>query len=213
LRRAPQASPDNTVAEARPSLHADDVNGVTRAPTGPQVGPPEGTYSRVPQRIAASGDDFIDNAREAAFSFSETLPNYVVKQYTTRYGTAAARAGRTSWQALDAVTADVLEVDGAEQYKNITLNGRPARDSDIKKGFSSSGEFSSVLLATLSHNTGADFHGKRSTTIVNRPAFRYDFSVEQSNSHWQVETDTKSYTPAYTGLIWIDKESHRVLRI
>jgi len=37
--------------------------------------------------------------------------------------------------------------------------------------------------------------------------------VEQPNSHWQVEADTQSYTPAYTGSIWIDKESHRTLRI
>ena len=40
--------------------------------------------------MPASGDEFIDEAREAAFSFTETLPNYVVKQFTTRY---AAQVG------------------------------------------------------------------------------------------------------------------------
>ncbi len=34
-------------------------------------------------RMAPTGDDVIDQAREEAFSFTETLPNYVVKQYTT----------------------------------------------------------------------------------------------------------------------------------
>ena len=50
----------------------------------------------------------IDGAREAAWSFTETLPNYVVKQFTTRYQTDATRGNRTTWQALDVVTADVV---------------------------------------------------------------------------------------------------------
>jgi len=213
LRRAPQADPNNTVAEARPSLHADDVNGVTRTPSAPQVGTPDDNYSHVPQRTASSGDDFIDEAREAAFSFSETLPNYVVKQFTTRYATDVARGGRTSWQALDTVTADIVEVDGTEQYKNILVNGKPPLRDPEKTGSWSRGEFSSLQLDVLSPLTNANFHGKRATTIVNRPAFRYDFSVEQPNSHWHVESEGQSCMPAYTGSIWIDKESHRTLRI
>jgi hypothetical protein len=204
------------VADARPSLHADDVNGVTRMPSAPRVGPAEESSSgslRGSQRLPGSGDDFIDDAREAAFSFTETLPNYVVKQYTTRYGTMAVRGGRTSWQALDTVTADVIEEDGTERYKNILVNGKPPRDDVEKTGSWSKGEFSSLQLDVLSPLTAADFHGKRSTTIVNRAAVRYDFSVEQPNSHWHVESEGQNYLPAYTGSIWIDKESKRVLRI
>jgi len=163
--------------------------------------------------MPSSDDEFIDQAREAAFSFTETLPNYVVKQYTTRYATTVARGGKTSWQALDTVTADVIEEDGTEKYKNILVNGKPPREDVEKTGSWSRGEFSSLLLDVLSPLTNADFHGKRSTTIVNRAAFRYDFSVEQPNSHWHVESESQSYLPAYTGAIWIDKENYRVLRI
>jgi hypothetical protein len=163
------------------------------------------------QRTPSSGDEIIDNARDAASSFSETLPNYVVKQFTTRYGTMAVRGGRTSWQALDTVTADVIEEDGTERYKNILVNGKPG---DVEKtGSWSKGEFSSLQLDVLSPYTNADFHGKRATTIVNRAAYRFDFSVEQPNSHWHVESEGQNYLPAYTGTIWIDKENSRVLRI
>jgi len=48
---------------------------------------------------------------------------------------------------------------------------------------------------------------------VNRTAYRYDFSVEQENSHWYIHASSQSYQPAYTGAIWIDKETSRVLRI
>ena len=161
----------------------------------------------------AAGDSFIDQVREAAFSFTETLPNYVVKQYTTRYASEAARGGQTSWQAQDNVTADVIEENGTEKYKNILVNGQPPRADVEKTGSWSRGEFSSLQLDVLSPNTNANFHGKQSATIVNRAAFLYSFSVEQPNSHWHVESKDQSYWPAYSGSIWIDKENYRVLRI
>lgn len=167
----------------------------------------------MPQRAPASGDSFIDQAREAAFSFTETLPNYVVKQYTTRYASEVARGGQTSWQTQDNVTADVIEENGTEKYKNILVNGQPPRVDVEKTGTWSRGEFSSLQLDVLSPNTNANFHGKQSTTIVNRAAFLYSFSVEQPNSHWHVESNGQSYLPAYSGSIWIDKENYRVLRI
>ena len=201
----------------RPSIHADDVNGVTRAPEAPKLDtnridtnePVAGARLSTPK----SGDPVIDKAREEAFSFSETLPNYVVKQFTTRYATGAARGGQTSWRALDSVTADVVSEGGKESYKNILVDGKPPREAVEKSGSWSTGEYASVLLDILQPATDADFHNKRSTTIVNRVAFRYDFSVEQPNSHWHVYTGGESYLPEYTGAIWIDKENFRVLRI
>jgi hypothetical protein len=217
LRRAtPSTGSDPVVADARPSLHSGDVNGVTRTPSPPQAGASEGASSAgssTPRRMPSSGDPVIDQAREAAFSFSETLPNYVVKQFTTRYMTTVARGGKTTWQALDNVTADVIEEDGNEKYKNILVNGKPPLRDVEKTGSWSRGEFSSLQLDVLSPLTNADFHGKRATTIVNRSAFRFDFSVAQPNSHWHVESEGQSYQPAYTGSIWIDKENYRVLRI
>ena len=137
----------------------------------------------------------------------------MVKQYTTRYASEVARGGQTSWQTLDNVTADVIEENGTEKYKNILVNGQPPRVDVEKTGSWSRGEFSSLQLDVLSPYTNANFHGKQSTTIVNRAAFLYDFSVEQPNSHWHVESKDQSYLPAYSGSIWIDKENYRVLRI
>ncbi len=213
LRRAsaPDDSAPAAVAGARPSLHADDSDGVTRLPPPPTTGSGAAMAGR--ERITPSGDELIDRARATAFSFSETLPNYVVKQFTTRYASAAARRGSTSWQALDTVTADVIAENGTEKYKNILVNGKPPKEKVEDSGSWSSGEFSSLLLDVMSPSTSADFHGKRAATIVNRSAFRYDFSVEQPNSHWKVDSRGQTYLPGYTGTIWIDKETSRVLRI
>lgn len=215
-------------AAPSPSVGSETIRPQLRRPPAsqpspePGAGDDEGPYppplrgngvTRVPRQIPASGDPVIDQAREAAFAFSETLPNYVVKQYTTRYASAAARRGGTSWQVLDNVTADVIEENGTEKYKNVLINGKPPVRGVEQTGSWSRGEFSSLLLDVLSPITNADFRGQRAATIVNRAAFRYDFSVEQPNSHWHVEVDSGAYMPGYSGAIWIDKENSRVLRI
>jgi hypothetical protein len=229
LRRNAPARVDNTpvagteaseLATARPSIKAEDANGVTRPPAPPTIGPAgtrdsgnSGGMSGRAQQVQRPGDQVIWSARDAAFEFTDTLPNYIVKQYTTRYQTDTAHGNRTSWQALDVVTADVVCENGKESYKNILINGKAPRDSIEKSGSWSTGEFATVLQGILAPQTNADFHNKRSTTIVNRPAWRYDYSVEQPNSMWHVYASSESYVPGYTGSIWIDKENFRVLRI
>jgi hypothetical protein len=217
-RRASTASPASSDSDTpRPSIHADEVNGVTRGPQAPKIdtsasGAP-GRPAQAAEPLPKTGEPVIDKAREAAFSFSETLPNYIVKQFTTRYQTEAARGGQTSWRAIDTVSADVVSEGGKETYKNVLINGKAPKEAVEKTGAWSTGEFASLLLDILSPDTDADFHNRRSTTIVNRGAYRYDFSVEQENSHWHVYSAAESYKPQYTGAIWIDKENSRVLRI
>jgi hypothetical protein len=203
--RAAASRPANGSADTptspRPIIHADEVNaGVTRIPDAPRA-------------ETKGGDPLIDNARKAAFSFTATLPNFVVKQFTTRSQTEAGHGSPTSWHAYDKVTADVVSEDGKESYKNILVNGKPPKYGVEKTGSWSTGEFSSVMLDVLSAGTRADFHNKRSTTIVNRAAYLYDFSVERKNSHWHIYSISDSYLPEYTGAIWIDKETARVLRV
>ncbi len=223
LRRAasPSASPDvptQSASVTRPTLSADDVNGVTRLPEIPPPGsvdnaggPSRQTRPNLPTVMPGS-DPVIDQAREEALSFSESLPNYVVKQFTSRYQSGAARGGRTSWQPLDIVTTDLIYEDGKERYTNIMVNGKPTKYVE-QTGSWSEGEFGSMQQAILSPASFADFHNQRTTTIVNRTAYRYDYTIEQPRSTWSLHADGQTYSPSYTGAIWIDKETSRVLRI
>jgi hypothetical protein len=210
----PDSSADSTLQ--RPTVRAQDVNGVTQLPSEPP--PPAVEAMRniegLPQPSGAysTDDPVIDQTREQAFAFTETLPNYIVKQYTTRYQSDSASRGHTSWQALDIVTADVVAENGKESYKNVMVNGKPTKDVE-QSGSWSEGEFASTLQAILSPASDALFTNKRSTTIVNRPAYRYDYVIEQPRSSWLVEAGGSRYRPSYNGAIWIDKETSRVLRI
>lgn len=207
---------------ARPTVRSQDVGGVTQLPPPPDpvtassepVRAMPGNPDRLPQPsgISATDDPIIDQAREEAFAFTETLPDYVVKQYTTRYESDSASRGKMSWRALDIVTADVVAENGKESYKNLMVNGKPARNVE-QTGSWSEGEFASTLQALLSPASDALFTNRRTTSIVNRPAYRYDYTIEQPRSNWRVEAAGSSFRPAYGGAIWIDKETSRVLRI
>jgi hypothetical protein len=190
----------------RPSIRAKEVDGVTQVPGVTDSSLP------TPSGVAATNDPVIDKARETAFEFTETLPDYMVKQYTTRYVSADAKRINTSWQPLDVVTADVIAENGRERYENILRNGKPTKNVE-ESGSWSTGEFASTLQAILSPASDALFTKKKSTTIENRSAWRYDFMIEQPRSSWQVYAGGSRYRPAYGGTIWIDKETSRVLRI
>lgn len=180
-------------------------------------------------------DPVIDAARRAASTFTESLPQYNVERTTVRYQTDAApsldhHAGRqTGTQARscnrdvirstpgvcphDTVTADVMvEKNGRETYANIRVNGKPEKDPD-QTGTWSEGEFSSTLWAIFSPASGAVFTNPRLGAIVKRPAWIYDFSIDHSHSSWHLRVEREDYAPAYSGQIWIDKETSRVLMV
>lgn len=154
-------------------------------------------------------DGIIAEARDESYAFSDSLPNFLVQQVTTRY--TGSRAGN-NWRQLDVVTADVASVNGQEDYRNIKVNGRPGDPE--KSGSWSTGEFQVTLDDILSPRTFAHFTLRGEERIANRTAWVFDLSVEQPNSHWEIESQRgDNYFPAYRGGIWVDKETRRVLRI
>ncbi len=162
------------------------------------------------QPIPLGDDAVITKAREAAFAYSATLPNYLVQQMTTRYQSDRPKAG---WTALDVVTADLTYQDGRESYKNIKVGNKTVNTSmDEIPGTRSTGEFS-TLLEQLFEPGAAKFRPGGTDTIHNRTAYVYSFEVARELSRWRIEAPSQLYYPATKGSVWIDKETSRVLRI
>jgi hypothetical protein len=176
-------------------------------PTDPSQYPP----GQSPTSGVNSPDEVIAGARAVAAQYNSELPNFVVQQATTRY---RSWMGPHNWQALDVVTADVAVVDGKEDYRNVLVNGRTPNGPVEQTGSWSTGEFAVTLEDVLSPATNAAFTAHGSDTIAGRAAWLYELSVTQPNSHWTiVSTNGNKYNPAYTGSLWVDKETRRVLRI
>jgi len=185
-----QRDPDAPVP-ARPSIIRGQ--GLPRSPDLPPV------------------DPVIALAMEAAESFSETLPNYVCQQFTARF---VSVTHVVSWQAQDVVSTEVVYENGREDYRNLKINGKPAKKgAEEASGAWSSGEFGTVLRDIFSPATAAEFHFRKDTSIAGRSAALYDFKVSHEGSHWEVIIGSQSVFPAYKGSVWIDKQNGRVLRL
>ena len=182
----------------------------TPPPVRPSAVPPAPVAPEASQPIPLGDDPIITKTREAAFAYSETLPNYLVQQMTTRYQSDSPRA---SWQALDIVSADLTYQDGHESYKNIKIGNKSVNSSmDDIPGSRSTGEFS-TLLEQLFESGTAKFRPGGQDTIHNRSAYVYSFEVTRESSRWRIEAPSELYYPAIKGSVWIDKETSRVLRI
>lgn len=153
----------------------------------------------------------LADARDAAAAFSKDLPNFLVEQVTTR---SQGAAEPPDWRVLDVVTSDVSCVNGKEHYSNVRVNGRPADRPVENSGAWTTGEFVTTLEDLFAPDTEARFERVRDGRAASRPASVYSFAVEARNSHWVLVAENgQRYKPAYSGEVWIDKESRRVLRI
>lgn len=158
-------------------------------------------------RPLAGGDPFLDRAREAAANYTATLPNFVAKQITTRY----EREPRGDFQPKDQVECEVLVENGIEHYRDFKKHGRSIKKPE-GEGTWTAGEFRSLLEMVLG-NSAAVFFNRAKETIARRETVRYQFSVPKEASNWRVVNTSQLYLPAYSGTIWLDAESARVLRI
>ncbi len=162
--------------------------------------------------VAAPADpkqQLIDRAREAAFSFSEGLPNYVAQQFTTRY----VREG-DHWRALDVVSATVVYENGKESYRDLQINGKPVKKNmEEMSGSWSTGEFGTTLKSLFDPRSAAQFDFRKQSTFQNFNAMVFDYAVDRQHSDWRITVASQAVIPAFLGRVWIDAKTARALRI
>jgi hypothetical protein len=184
-------------AASSASAPAAEDGGAEPAPSGP------------PRLM--TDEALIKDAREVSATFSASLPAYLAQQVTTRYFATGWPISR--WQQIDEITAELAYVGGKEDYRDFRIDGKEI-DRPERSGSWSTGEFGTTLEDVMSFGTDAAFKRRGDDTVAGRPAVVFDYSVTADHSHWtMVAPDERTYRPAYTGAIWIDKDTRRVLRI
>ena len=156
----------------------------------------------------------LEQARQHALDFAEELPNFVVTQNVTRYSQVP---GNKDWQVDDRLEIELTyRVGKGEDFNLLRIDGKPARQTytDIG-GSTSTGEFGSMIAALFSPQSKAEFKEVKRETFRGRPTVLYDFKVKRVNSLSTLSerTSGKKVIAGYSGSIWIDTESKRVLRI
>ena len=124
------------------------------------------------------------------------------------------RQGRGEKVPQDIVSAELIYEDGVETYRNVKINNRPTdkRLTDID-GSWSTGEFASALLDLFDPSSRAHFSSGRASAISGISAQVYDFQVQAANSHWRLQIGSQTVIAGYTGSVWVDPITARVLRI
>jgi hypothetical protein len=163
-----------------------------------------------PTRSPAPAESLIERAREAAWQFSQKLPNFVCQEFMSRF----TQRGRQEKMPLDLVSAEIIYEDGHESYHNVKIDNRPT-DKPLQEidGSWSTGEFASILLELFHPDTHAQFRSGGASTISGFSAQVYDFQVQSGNSHWMLHAGSQNLAAAYQGSVWLDPNTARVVRI
>jgi len=156
-------------------------------------------------------EEVLQNARHAASTFANGLPDFSV-DYTLTRSQAAASAG--PWEVVESAHAEVVWAGGDEHYKNVDINGAAAKPTLDKSGAWSTGEFVTTILDVLSPNTDATFRRLADDSAAGRTALLFDYSVAQAKTNLRIAApDGRQCMSAYGGRLWLDRASSRVLKL
>jgi hypothetical protein len=163
----------------------------------------------------------ISDVREYALNYSKNLPDYictlVVRRYAAplpggRYG--GRRGDDPSWQLQNTLTVKLSYFEQNEDYKLILVNNTPTQvDYNKVGGTRSSGDFGTLLREVFEPATEAHFEWDHWGLLRSRPTFVFAYHVIQERSKWHVTADREDIVPGYRGMLYVDQETHQVLRI
>lgn len=173
-------------------------------PAGPVQPPPPSEEEQ--QRIIAE-------ARSNALSYTERLPDFVCLQITRRYVDPSGL--EMDWLKYDEVKTRVSYVEGSENYEVVTVNNQLTnKNMHELGGATSTGEFGSLLRELFEERTDARFTWARHSLLRGKGVYVFNVHVPQRRSRWRLSYEKSNEIIAgYTGLVYVDKESERVLRI
>ena len=185
----------------------------------PEVGATEGAAAAAPTEskpVDAADKLILESAREAALKYGASIPNFIAQVSTER--SFKPQASAAAWKPLDVVAAEEVYSYGRETYRNKAIDGRETNRPIEETGTWSAGEFGLAVEALMAEEADAKFRrragGPQRTGGDERTAWIFEYSVTAANSAWALQTpDGREFKPGYTGAVWIDQASRRVVRI
>ncbi|NBO63260.1 MAG: hypothetical protein EBU88_00145 [Acidobacteria bacterium] len=167
---------------------------------------------RITRTGPAPADPFIEETRRAVRDYLDELPDFICNQVVERYYDFESRG---AWDKADTLTYELTYNRKRESYKPVNSVGRPVtKPLEQAGGAYSTGDFASGLASLFDADTKTIFKPAGRERLGSRMTVIYDFTVEQANSKLNVSAEgARSLVVGYTGTVWIDEESKRVLRL
>jgi hypothetical protein len=156
----------------------------------------------------------IEKAREWALQYSAGLPNFICTQTVHRF---TAPKESKALKVRDTLTIDVGYSDKAEQYKLLTIDGKPTTKL-LKSlgGFQSSGEFGSLLKQIFTRDAETHFEWERWSNLRGRLVHVFSYRIEKAHSRYRLSyahTLKRHFTTAgMRGFVYVDRETNQIMR-
>jgi len=142
------------------------------------------------------------------------LPDYICAQVTRQY---AAQEGKDNWHLFNTITENLTYFDHQENYKVVLINNQPVTNTDHNRlpGAKSSGEYGTLPHQIFSPETHTEHDWERWATLRGKRMYVYNYRVlvSKSNFHIYDEPSRQVIIAGYHGLIYVDKETGKVMRI
>jgi hypothetical protein len=168
-------------------------------------------------RVVAIGpqasDPFIEETRKAVRDYLEELPDFICQQVMERYYDFE---GRGAWDKGDKLTYELTyNRSKGESYRPINAVGRPVtRPLNEIGGTTSAGDFATFLAFLFDAESKTAFAAAGKERLGVRQTRIYDFRISKEYSKLTIKVGDASHVQAgYSGAVWIDEETKRVLRI
>jgi hypothetical protein len=151
-----------------------------------------------------------------ARDYTRSLPDFICTETVHRW---TAPDGNEAWQPSPTVVAELTFFEQRENYKSLTIDGRPAGESlQAVTGVMSQGEFGSMLAAIFNPSADAYYRWDHWTTLRKRPTYVYFFRIAVSHAPHRIFFGAAGGKPvgAVTGehgFLYIDRETNSVTRI
>jgi hypothetical protein len=179
---------------------------------------PKPVYVPPPPPSNETQGKIIDEAREKAMTYTNSLPDYICSQVTRRF---VDPTGGEAWQATDVILARLTYFENKEDYKLVTVNNTVTADKPYASvgGAISQGEFGSMMRGLFDPESNAEFRWERPATVHGRVGYVFSYTVPLAHSqytiHYQATATDKGQTivAGYHGSVFIDQATNRVLRI
>ena len=157
-------------------------------------------------------DPFIEETRKEVRDYLDELPDFICQQEIQRY---VDLDGSGAWERADRLVYELTYNRKRESYKPINSVGRPiTRPLEEAGGATSTGDFASALAAVFELETKTVFKPAGKERLGNRQTLLYDFRVPKESSKLVIKAEgADPLTVGYSGTVWIDAETKKVLRI
>jgi hypothetical protein len=155
--------------------------------------------------------EIIEKAREIALRYTDNLPNFIATETIRRQ---ALPRNSTSWKVRDTLIVEVSFEGMGETYKLLSINGKPTTTPYLDLDGTFVGEFGSDLEGVFAPGSKTKFEWQRWTNLRERTVHVFSYRIERDHSgHKLTFGDEHRGTLAYGGLLFVDRETHQVLRL